>query len=33
MLEDPLADAILAGELQTDEEITIKVEEEKLIFA
>lgn len=32
MLEDPLADAILAGEVDTESEILVKVEEEKLIF-
>jgi len=32
MLEDPLADAILLGEVDTDREIMIKVQDEKLVF-
>ena len=32
MLEDPLADAILAGEIDSEKEILIKVEDEKLVF-
>ena len=32
MMEDPLADAILSGSIQTGDEITVKVEEEKIIF-
>ena len=32
MMEDPLADAILSGSIQTGDEITVKVEGEKIIF-
>ncbi|MBE5955586.1 MAG: ATP-dependent Clp protease ATP-binding subunit [Lachnospiraceae bacterium] len=32
MLEDPLADAILAGEVDSESEIFIKVQDEKLVF-
>ena len=33
MLEDPLADAILSGTVDTESEILVKVEDEKLVFA